>query len=297
MRVALGSKPGQAYHLPAIPPVPLVVRVIPMPFKDIEVDRARTRAYMQYKRTLKRLGTQSNPEQDPLLLIAERLVGNWQRCAERMWEKVIRDSLVSPAERARARVRRHRAKYPERVLASAKRTYAKHREKRRTKARERYVVIREEENARARAYYAENAEAIAAQKRLYHSKNAEHLRVKHEEWCANNPERIVGYSATRRARKANAPIDDLTPAQWKEIKAAYGHRCVYCPPDCKACHKKTHKLTQEHITPFSKGGSNTAPNVVPACQSCNSRKHDKDPLVPVQPLLLTISPSRKPKAG
>jgi 5-methylcytosine-specific restriction endonuclease McrA len=262
-----------------------------MPFKDIEVGRARNRAYMKYKRTLKRLGTQSNPEQDPLLLIAERLVGNWQRSAERMWEKAIRDSFVSPAERARARVRRHRAKYPERVLASAKRSYAKHREKRRTEARERYLVIREAENARSRAYYAENAEAIAAQKSSYHRENAEHLRAKHEEWCAKNPERIVGYSATRRACKANAPINDFTPAQWLEIQVAFDHRCAYCGKRAKG------HLTQDHITPLSKGGPNTAANVIPACQSCNSRKHDKAPLTPVQPLLLTIAPSRKPKAG
>lgn len=99
----------------------------------------------------------------------------------------------------------------------------------------------------------------------------------------------------RRAAIKGAPINDLSAAQWREIKAAYGYRCVYCPADCKQCRQKTHKLTQEHITPISKQGSNTVSNVVPACLSCNSRKNDGDPLVPVQPLLLTIAPIRNIK--
>lgn len=31
-------------------------------------------------------------------------------------------------------------------------------------------------------------------------------------------------------------------------------------------------------------------NIVPACQSCNSKKGRKAPLCPVQPLLLTLAP-------
>jgi 5-methylcytosine-specific restriction endonuclease McrA len=78
-------------------------------------------------------------------------------------------------------------------------------------------------------------------------------------------------------------LNDLSVAQWREIKVAYGHRCVYCG-------RKMQHLTQDHITPLSKGGSHTAPNVVPACLSCNSKKRARAPLVPVQPLLLTIAP-------
>ncbi len=97
-----------------------------------------------------------------------------------------------------------------------------------------------------------------------------------------------GYVAARIARKHNAPINDLTPAQWKEIQAAHGHRCVYCG-------RKMQRLTQDHITPLSRGGNHTASNIVPACQSCNSKKNVGAPLRPVQPMLLTLAPPKERK--
>jgi 5-methylcytosine-specific restriction endonuclease McrA len=86
----------------------------------------------------------------------------------------------------------------------------------------------------------------------------------------------------RRARKASAPVNDLTAAQWKEIKARFGHRCAYCGVKPKT-------LTQDHITPLSQGGSHTASNIVPACITCNAKKGTKAVLAPVQPLLLTLN--------
>jgi 5-methylcytosine-specific restriction endonuclease McrA len=60
---------------------------------------------------------------------------------------------------------------------------------------------------------------------------------------------------------------------------AYGHCCVYCG-------RKMQRLTQDHITPLSRGGNHTKSNIVPACRSCNSKKGTGEPLVPVQPMLL-----------
>lgn len=69
----------------------------------------------------------------------------------------------------------------------------------------------------------------------------------------------------RRARKAGV-ISDLTQKEWEIIKAVYGYRCAYCG-------KKPKLLTKDHIIPLLKGGGHTANNIVPACKSCNSRKH------------------------
>mgnify|MGYP001617551454 CR=1 FL=1 len=105
----------------------------------------------------------------------------------------------------------------------------------------------------------------------------------------HNPHRIEdqkAHGARRRARKAYAPINDLSAAQWREIQAAYAHRCAYCGKRAKG------HLTQDHITPLIKGGNHTASNVLPACRSCNARKWTGPSPVPVQPLLLTIA-SRK----
>lgn len=51
-------------------------------------------------------------------------------------------------------------------------------------------------------------------------------------------------------------------------------------------HSLQQRLTKDHSTPLSKGSAHTLTNVVPACQSCNSKKHTGPPLKPVQPLLL-----------
>ena len=94
----------------------------------------------------------------------------------------------------------------------------------------------------------------------------------------NNPDLFAQNDKKRRARKRNAPVCDLTTEEWEFIKKLYDYRCAYCG-------KKMKRLTQDHITPLSKGGSHTMVNIVPACRSCNSKKHVGPPLKPVQPSL------------
>lgn len=49
--------------------------------------------------------------------------------------------------------------------------------------------------------------------------------------------------------------------------------CAYCG----TVHATTHKLTRDHIMPWSRGGKNVWTNVVSACKSCNVRKDNKTP--------------------
>jgi 5-methylcytosine-specific restriction endonuclease McrA len=60
----------------------------------------------------------------------------------------------------------------------------------------------------------------------------------------------------------------LTSTQWLEILNEHKRRCFYCK-------ERTSPLTMDHVIPLSKGGEHTKTNVVPACPSCNSKKHDK----------------------
>jgi 5-methylcytosine-specific restriction endonuclease McrA len=70
----------------------------------------------------------------------------------------------------------------------------------------------------------------------------------------------------RRARKKGAR-GIHTHQQWMARVAVHGWRCFYCRI------KLTPKtLTQDHRIPLSKGGTDFASNLVPACGSCNSRK-------------------------
>jgi 5-methylcytosine-specific restriction endonuclease McrA len=51
------------------------------------------------------------------------------------------------------------------------------------------------------------------------------------------------------------------------------------PHECFWCGKKLSNTgwTIDHVTPLSKGGDNTAYNMVKCCKSCNCSKHDKMP--------------------
>ena len=153
--------------------------------------------------------------------------------------------------------RKRRLTNPEKVRKHAANTYAKHRKN----------VLDQ-----CKKYYEKNRATVLARVAAYRHANKSKIRIGKRRYSVTS-------HARRRARKLSAPRNDLTTKQWQTIKEHYHHSCVYCG-------KKPKRLTQDHITPLSKGGSHTLHNVIPACQSCNSRKHTGPPLKPVQPLLL-----------
>jgi hypothetical protein len=137
------------------------------------------------------------------------------------------------------------------------------------------------ENQRHADEYKANTDRVLQRHARYYKAHPEYWHQWTSMYHQLHPEKRIAANATRRARKLGAPVNDFTAAQWRAMKAHYGYRCVYCG-------KKQQRLTQDHITPFSKGGSHTASNIVPACRSCNSKKGIKAPLRPVQPLLILL---------
>jgi 5-methylcytosine-specific restriction endonuclease McrA len=128
-----------------------------------------------------------------------------------------------------------------------------------------------------RAGYRADPEKYRAAQNAWRKANPEAARRADRRKRERHPESVRVRNQRRRAVKRNAPVNDLTAAQWRAIKTAYGQRCAYC-------HRRR-KLTMDHVVPLSKGGSHTASNVVPACGPCNSAKN-AGPAPTYQPLLM-----------
>lgn len=179
-----------------------------------------------------------------------------------------------------------RAKHRETKNQRQKEQYAANLAVARARQRAKYAARRAHYQAIKRAWNAEHGEQLQGIRLRYNATHREQRRVYHLTYKQMYRDVIRATGARRRARKAGAPVNDLTVAQWREIKEAYQQRCAYCG-------KTSERLEMEHITPLAAGGSHTASNIVPACKTCNRHKGIGGPLVPVQPLLLTIAPRKR----
>lgn len=176
-------------------------------------------------------------------------------------------------EEIREKKREDNKKHPEKQKIRMQRYLEKNGDLEKEKKKQYQINHADEIRETKHKYYVLNAETIKAKVRLYRKKHPE----KYKEWCRISRQ-------IRRAREKGI-VSDLTEAQWAFICNIFEHRCAYCPPSCRQCQRKMHKLAMDHITPVSKNGDTTAINIVPACKSCNSKKFTGPPLKPVQPIL------------
>lgn len=189
-----------------------------------------------------------------------------------------------------------RAANPEKVKAINAAYDATHREERKAAAAAWRKANPEKVKTYNAAYSATNREKIQARKAVRHAMQPEQDNARSAAWYAANPEKAKASNAAyqvahpevhqaakarRKAKKLALPAT-LTTEQWRAILAAYKHRCAYCGKE----ETKKRRLTQDHVTPLTKGGGTTMGNIVPACKSCNSRKKANLPTNPVKLVLL-----------
>jgi 5-methylcytosine-specific restriction endonuclease McrA len=138
------------------------------------------------------------------------------------------------------------------------------------------AMTHEQRCARRREHRKANREVELKREQESRDKRKEKIKVYNQYYSKKNIAKVLEKNERRRAKFFSVE-NTLTKQQWEFIKEVNKYRCVYC----------RHKipLTKDHITPISAGGAHSAPNIVPACKSCNSRKRVGPPLVPVQPIL------------
>jgi len=105
-----------------------------------------------------------------------------------------------------------------------------------------------------------------ARQRKYRLSHPALILARNKVWQKNNPQIMCHHTKLKRGRKRNA-LGTHTHYQWLERVTYFGWRCVYCK---KALVLLT--LTKDHKIALSRGGTQWASNLVPACRHCNAKK-------------------------
>ena len=108
---------------------------------------------------------------------------------------------------------------------------------------------RERRRKYRRAAYVRDTAKINAEKAAYLARHPEVKRAKDHAY---------------RARRS-AAAGSFTGAEWLELVARWGNVCAY--------RGEPGPLEPDHRVPLTRGGTNFIDNILPACRSCNARKH------------------------
>lgn len=168
------------------------------------------------------------------------------------------------------------------------RSYYKNRDKELKQAKEYQALHKEEYNFRSKQWAIDNPERNTKMKKAYRNKNKKILKEKRKVWYQkvgkyipkkNNKEYHIEYRRTHvpqilfnnklRTDRFRGAVGHHSYKDWEELKKYYYYTCPIClrsEPEIR--------LTRDHIVPITKRGSNFIGNILPMCQSCNSKKHN-----------------------
>jgi len=84
-------------------------------------------------------------------------------------------------------------------------------------------------------------------------------------WIKNKRNRLLNSGA----------VGSHTFGEWETLKTQYNHTCPACGLREPFENQRCKTLTEDHIIPLEKGGSDNIENIQPLCLRCNQKKHTK----------------------
>ncbi len=142
-------------------------------------------------------------------------------------------------------------------------------EKVRRQGRDRMRRWRIKHPEKGKQYSEQHKVETAERGRRWRKNNKERVNRYRRDHYRKFPEKDLFRTKRRRDRMRNAG-GTHTLQEWEMLKKEYDYYC----PACGKCEPKI-KLTEDHIIPISKGGSDNIKNIQPLCGSCNIKKFNK----------------------
>ncbi len=122
-------------------------------------------------------------------------------------------------------------------------------------------------------YYRKNIEKIKIKKGTYNNKLYQEA---YNNKLSKEDRKRISWRKNKRNRLKNSVIKELgshTYGEWETLKKKYNYTCPCCGLREPFIGQKSEYLTEDHIIPLSKGGSDLIENIQPLCLSCNVKKH------------------------
>jgi NMD protein affecting ribosome stability and mRNA decay len=81
------------------------------------------------------------------------------------------------------------------------------------------------------------------------------------------------YNVARGLREIVAPRQTMSRAQWEAVLEEFGRICIFCG---SPSNEKNRGIVPDHLVPVTRFGELVMGNTVPACQTCNDSRGEKE---------------------
>ena len=129
-----------------------------------------------------------------------------------------------------------------------------------------------------RRWQKENPDKVSKKSRRCRERNLDKYLERTRRWKRDNADKVRELCRRRDALRRCARRQALHPVTRHQIDvrfALWSYHCAFCGVD--ATHQRNHgreRLTVEHVLALTNGGLDEEANILPACSTCNTSKHN-----------------------